>query len=64
MSTITIHSNAPENIYRLGVNKADGNIVHIDIETEYRSIVQIDLDIKQATRIFSILDSILKYEQV
>lgn len=64
MSTITIHNNAPENIYCLGVNKADGNIVHIDIETEYRSMVQIDLDIKQATRILSVLDSILKYEQV
>ena len=59
MSTITIHNNAPENIYCLGVNKGDGNIVHIDIETEYRSKIQIDLDIEQATRIFSILDSIL-----
>ena len=60
MSTITVgYDGTPENIGKLVVNRDEGNVFRIDIETEYRSQIQLKLDIEQAKEIYSALGHLL-----
>lgn len=60
MNTITVgYNGTPENIGKLVINKDEGNVFPIDIETEYRSQIQLKLDIEQATEIYNTLGHLL-----